>query len=483
MASLEQPESPPATDIDAESGTKDADSDGSAKDSDSASSPPVPHRHASRHPVSAFFASRWSSFRSVNPLAEISGAFGDIGTLLPIIVALTKKGGIDLTSTLLFGGAYGILAGLWFNVPVPVQPMKSIASVAMANSYTMAEIVAAGFYVSCVIGFLGLTNLVLPISRVVTLPLVRGLQLGTGLVLAINGVSTLQSSNGWSFAGWAWLDNYLWSILAFLAVFATYNSRFTFSALLIFVLGIILAALKIYLATPGSPGLRLGFSPPPVLVPAFGSTNAILGAALGQIPLTLLNSVVAVSKLAGDLFPERNPPRGRGAVPLRDVALSVGFMNIVSCWFGCSPYCHGAGGLAAQYRFGARTGLSLVILGLVKVSAALAFGASLAGLLGAFPNSLLGVMLVVAGVELGSAARDVSGHEEFVVTLVTASALAGFRNDGIALLCGMAVSVLFYLAGAVGRLGWRGTAADVERWCKWVWTGGRGLGQGLGCLN
>lgn len=159
---------------------------------------------------------RLDIWKSVNPLGEISGAFGDVGTLLPIIVALTKKSQINLSSTLLFGGIYGVLTGLWFNTPIPIQPMKSISSVALANNFTLAEVMAAGFYVSCVIGFLGLTGLILPISRAISLPLVRGLQLGTGLVLIINGVTTLQSSQGWSFENYGWLDNYLGSILAFI---------------------------------------------------------------------------------------------------------------------------------------------------------------------------------------------------------------------------------------------------------------------------
>src|SRR5207245_2328522 len=71
-------------------------------------------------------------------------------------------------------------------------------------------------------------------------------------------------------------------------------------------------------------------------------------AALPQIPLTTLNSVIAVCALSADLFPARR------AEPRR-VAISVGAMNLVAAWFGGMPMCHGAGGLAGQYRFGART--------------------------------------------------------------------------------------------------------------------------------
>jgi hypothetical protein len=443
--------------------------------------------------VTGFFSERWAIMKKVHPLAEISGSFGDLGTLLPLIVALTKKGQINLSSTLLFGGIYGIITGAWYNVPLPIQPMKSISSIALANNFTLAEVMAAGFYVSCVVGFMGLTGLILPISRAVSLPLVRGIQLGTGLVLIVNGVTTLQNSQGWSFANYAWLDNYLISILAFLGIFATYHAPWTFSALAIFVVGIIVALVKVYVLFPSASGyLQIGIHLPSVQLPDFASRNAIIGAALGQIPLTTLNSVIAVSKLADDLFPERASKKKRGVVPLRSIAVSVGLMNIVSCWFGCIPYCHGSGGLAGQYRFGARSGLALMFLGFLKVLVALLFGSSLAVLLGYFPNSLLGVMLCVTGVELGSCARDVHDQDDFVILLVTAGgesgelgelqtnhgeltpmslcflALTGFRNDGIALICGLIVSILFFVSAQVKRSGWKELPAAIKEKLKYV---------------
>lgn len=96
--------------------------------------------------------------------------------------------------------------------------MKSISSVALSNNYSMGEVMAAGFYVSAVVGFLGITGLILPISRLISKPLVRGMQLGTGIVFVMNGVKTMESSSGWDFTEFGWLDNYLLSILAFIGM-------------------------------------------------------------------------------------------------------------------------------------------------------------------------------------------------------------------------------------------------------------------------
>ena len=88
--------------------------------------------------------------------------------------------------------------------------------------------------------------------------------------------------------------------------------------------------------------------------------------------------------------------------------------------------CHGAGGLAAQYRFGARTGGSVVMLGLLKVMAGLLFGGALLGLLQSYPIAVLGPMLIFAGIELAKSAKEVTEHaNEFIIALVTAGFILG----------------------------------------------------------
>ena len=109
--------------------------------------------------------------------------------------------------------------------------------------------------------------------------------------------------------------------------------------------------------------LRAGPSTPDVIVDDLSwplMRDALLRAALPQLPLTTLNSVVSVCDLSGKLFPD-NPSKPS------HVATSVGLMNLVGGWFGALPCCHGAGGLAAQARFGARTGAAPVFLGIVKL--------------------------------------------------------------------------------------------------------------------
>lgn len=115
------------------------------------------------------------------------------------------------------------------------------------------------------------------------------------------------------------------------------------------------------------------------------------------VQLTILNSVVAVTMLSHELFPDV-------PVSMVHISVSVGVMNAVGPWFGCMPCCHGAGGLAAQVRFGAKSGVAPMLLGVAKAFAGLLFGSSLFELFRKFPEPLLGVMLVFSGVELASTA-------------------------------------------------------------------------------
>lgn len=78
-------------------------------------SPPVDLRRANRHNLAALRAA---------PLAEVSGALGDLGTLLPLMIALAVQGSVSLDATLVFSGLFNVLTGVVFGVPLPVQPMK-----------------------------------------------------------------------------------------------------------------------------------------------------------------------------------------------------------------------------------------------------------------------------------------------------------------------------------------------------------------------
>jgi hypothetical protein len=221
------------------------------------------------------------------------------------------------------------------------------------------------------------------------MPVIKGIQVGAGLSLIISAGSSLLLPLGWTTPNWA--DNLLWVLFAFLALlFNQKFSHFPYS-LMFFTIGIIFAMCII-----GSTHLPyMTLWRPKVIVPSWASfRSGALEAGLGQIPLTTLNSVIAVSFLSSDLFPQIPGPT------VTALGISVGLMNLIGGWFGAMPVCHGSGGLAAQYRFGARSGASIIMLGLLKILLGLVFGESLVILLREYPKSLLGVMVLAAGLEL-----------------------------------------------------------------------------------
>ena len=81
-------------------------------------------------------------------------------------VALVKIVGLDLGTTLIFTGLYNIASGALFGIPMPVQPMKAIAAVAIAQGgINLAEVLAAGIFVSAVTLLLGVTRLITLFNR------------------------------------------------------------------------------------------------------------------------------------------------------------------------------------------------------------------------------------------------------------------------------------------------------------------------------
>jgi hypothetical protein len=396
-------------------------------------------------------------------VSEISGSLGDLGTFLPIAIALAVNGTVSLSSTLIFSGIFNILTGLFFGIPLPVQPMKAIAAVAIARSFSNGTIAAAGIFVGLCILFFSVTGLLHWFANVIPIPVIKGVQVGAGLslVIAAAGKTLASLAPGWIQPSWA--DNRLWAIAAFIFLLFTNIYRNVPYALIVFVLGLTFALVQCALAA-SLPSLEIWR--PFVVIPKPSEWEVgALDAGVGQIPLTTLNSIVAVVHLAGDLL----------------VGLSVAGMNLVGCWFGAMPVCHGSGGLAAQYRFGARSGASVVFLGLLKLVIGVFFGETLVELLKRFPSALLGVMVIAAGLELVSVgeslnttgARDIAGfgqgltgdgqHEigpmlsdierkrRWTVMMVTVGLLVGFKNDAIGFVAGMLCHWVFQLPWAFER--------------------------------
>jgi len=391
------------------------------------------------------------------PLAELSGSLGDLGTLLPLMTALVLTNSISLPSTLLFTGAANIFTGVAFGIPLPVQPMKAIAAVAIARQFTLEENAAAGLVVATLVGLFSVTGLLNWANRVTPIPVVKGIQVGAGLSLCLSAGSKMLIPLTWT--GPWWGDNLLWAIAAVVMLLFTFAYPKLPYTIIVFGIGILLSVLA-----PGSETSIPQASIPIVHPSAKDFWKATTTASLGQLPLTLLNSIIAASALASDLLP--SPPYP-SAPTVTELGSSVAVINLVGCWFGAMPACHGSGGLAGQYRFGARSGSSIIILGSIKLLLGfIAFWKSIPiiNVLAGIPKSLLGILVIAAGVELAKVGESVNTdardlrvldkdqswdgkrvkelderdrRERWMVMLVTVAALLTFKNDAVGFITGL----------------------------------------------
>ncbi|XP_021298738.1 molybdate transporter 2 [Herrania umbratica] len=401
--------------------------------------------------------------------SELSGAVGDLGTFIPIILTLTLVSHLDLSTTLIFTALYNIATGLLFHIPMPVQPMKSIAAVAVSETphLTTSQIATAGASTAAVLLLLGATGLMSTLYRLLPLPVVRGVQLSQGLSFAFSAIKYIRynqdfiASKSTTPRAWLGLDGLVLALtsLLFLVIFTGSGDHHTGdesndnesrgrsskwsrimssipAALIVFLFGLVLCFIRdptIFSDIKFGPS-KIGF----LSITWEDWKVGFLKGAVPQIPLSILNSVIAVCKLSGDLFPDRELSAAK-------VSVSVGVMNLVGCWFGAMPVCHGAGGLAGQYRFGARSGWSVVFLGIGKLVIGLVFGNSFVRILSQFPIGILGVLLLFAGIELAMASRDMNSKEESFVMLVCAAVSLTGSSSALGFVCGILLFLLLKL--------------------------------------
>lgn len=372
--------------------------------------------------------------RNKYDLHELAGAFGDLGTLVPFVVAYVSLVRMDPAGILLAFGGSLIAAGLIFKTPFPVQPMKAIGAVAItqaagAVALTPLMVAGAGLVTAVIWLFLAATGIAQRLAKWVPRPALLGVVMGLGFSFMLEGIRMMAGS---------W-----WISAGLLAATLALMARLKPAAMLL----LLMAGAGLALWQQAGLLDALLLVQPAFRLPTFTWTeldlrDLWLGAlllALPQLPLTFGNAFVAITEENNRLFPER-------PVTNRQVAVSTGMMNLWSSALGGIPMCHGAGGMAGHVRFGATTGGASVMLGVLLTVVALFFSGSVGTLLRLFPPAVLGVILFIAGAELALSSRDPHGQKEdrFVVLATAAFAVL---HVGVAVLFGIAAHV-------ASRRGW-----------------------------
>jgi MFS superfamily sulfate permease-like transporter len=317
---------------------------------------------------------------------EISGAFGDLGTFLPHTLGAITVAGLAPAGVLLSFGIFYLATGLFYRLPIPVQPMKAVSAVLITSGLSAGEIAAAGLCLGLILLVLVVTGAIARFGRLVPQSVVTGLQLGLGITLALLSLELM--------AELPWLG----VVTAFLLLLLLRVPRCPATLV---ALGAAIALA--HLAGPGVAWPELAWAPawPALVVPGLGDLQRALGSAvLPQLPLTLTNAVIVTAALAHDLYGER----ASRATP-RNLALSSGIANLALAPFGALPMCHGAGGLAAHHRFGARTGLAPAFLGVLLLGVGVTFADQAGALLAVIPLAAVGALLLFSAADLALSRR------------------------------------------------------------------------------
>jgi MFS superfamily sulfate permease-like transporter len=330
-------------------------------------------------------------------LRELAGSMGDFGTLFPLAIGFIAVNGLDPAGLFIAMGLSNIALGLLYRLPMPLQPKKVIAVAAIAQKWPPSLIYASGFGLGLTWFILILTGLLRKIIEVTPLFVVRGIQLALGVMLAWEGLKMMRPAP-------------LLGLLAIAIALTLRKNRYAPAAIVLMAVGVGIIAWQGRLGGV----LEFAITLPPLTVPRLGDVwKAMLLAGLAQIPLSITNAVIATAALIRDYFPEKT-------VGERKLMFSMGIMNVVASFFGGMPMCHGAGGLAGQHYFGARTGGASILEGLIEVFIGLFLSQSIANVMAAFPMPLVGGMMVLVGIELGKAVVKLRGWKLWL-TLITAA--------------------------------------------------------------
>jgi MFS superfamily sulfate permease-like transporter len=347
-------------------------------------------------------------------LRELAGSMGDFGTLFPLAVSYIAINGLDPAGLFVMLGLTNIALGLIYRLPMPLQPKKIIAVTAITQQWQPSLIYASGFGLGILWIILSISGLLKKLVQITPDFLVRGVQLALALTLGWQALQWMQPAP-------------LLGIAAIVIVLALRQNRYAPAAIVLMVVGFAMVALE-----GNIPRLQPAFTLPPVSLPRWQDIwQAMLLAGFAQIPLSITNAVIAPAAMIRDFFPKK-------AMEERKLMLNMGVMNAIGSLFSGIPICHGAGGLAGQYYFGARTGGASIMEGLIELAIGLFLSQSIADILTHFPMALIAGMMLMVAIQLALPIRKLKGVE--LGLAIGSAVISVITNIGIGFLAGLAVT-------------------------------------------
>lgn len=356
---------------------------------------------------------------------ELSGAFGDIGTDLPLLIGMLLATDLETANAFVVFGVFQIITAFVYRIPMPVQPLKAVALIVITQKLTVDVIWGGGLAIGIIMLFLTVSGILVWLNRKIPKTVIRGIQLGLGLQLCNLAMKEYVPSDG--------SIGYIFAIAGFITGLILVGNKKYPPAIFILALGLIFVILFRFDQIPIP-----RFEIPQFKVPDISMESIFTGLlilALPQIPLSLGNSVFATHQLVKDYFPEKK-------VGINKIGYSYSVMNIIIPLLGGVPVCHGSGGIAGHHTFGGRTGGSTFIYGLFYIILGLVFSSGSANTLLVYPKSILGVILLFEGFALIILLKDIITNKKMFLIAILVAIIATNVKNGY--LYGMIVGIAVY---------------------------------------
>ena len=340
-------------------------------------------------------------------LWDVSGAFGDIGVLFPLSIALIAQNGFNPTALFLMAGLFYVCSAYYFKITMPVQPLKAMSAIAIATGLSYTIINTAGIIMGGILLLISVTGMSVRLSKIFPVSVIRGIQLGLGLILI---------KTSFSFIG---VEPSIAAVAGLILIFSIVIVKKipTLIPILLFALIFVLKNLK---------GIQIGIMPISPNLPEPSSlwiSFKIL--VLPQLALTFGNAIVATEATGKILYREKAE-----RLNFRNIPMSMAIANIVSGIMGGAPMCHGSGGLTAHNKFGATSERSGYIIGLTLIAFALLLGNSALAIVSAFPRGILGILLCYVGIQHSLFIKDIIKDKASIFIALTVATI-GFATSNL----------------------------------------------------
>lgn len=366
-------------------------------------------------------------------LWDVSGAFGDIGVLFPLAIALIAQNGFNPTVLFLMAGLFYLCSAWYFRITMPVQPLKAMSAIAIVTGLSYTVINAAGIIMGIILIFIAVTGLSVRLGNIFPVSVVRGIQLGLGLMLIKSSANLIGG-------------DYAFAVTAALILMV---SIFVISTVPPLIPLLVVATMVVLKNTAGA---QIGFVSFSAKIPDV--ENFWIGLnmlVIPQIALTFGNAIVATESTGKIIYGEK-----ARRLNLKNIPLSMGIANIFSGIIGGAPMCHGSGGLTAHNKFGATNERSGYIIGLTLIALAIAFGNSILAIVSAFPKGILGVLLFYVGLQHSFFIRDIITDKLSVVIALTV-AITGFLTHNLTAGFVTGIIIHYIIGGIMNTAGYSGS--------------------------